>query len=275
MMGTYVEVVSGDRNAAPIVFQELKRIEDLLSKYSSNSEVAQLNRSGRLKVSPDTFYVIKKSVEFYRASAGAFDITTAPLVELWGFSEHKYRMPKDGEIKDALRLVGADKIILHEADYVVEFKTPGMKIDLGGIAKGYAVDCAVNKLKIAGIKSCLVNAGGQIYCLGDKHGQPWKVAVRNPRGRGVTEYLKLKDKSVATSGDYEQYFIRHNIRYAHILDPGTGYPASGGIAAVTVIADNGITADALSTAIFVLGKDKGQELAKKFPEVRVKIIEER
>jgi thiamine biosynthesis lipoprotein len=275
MMGTYVEVISPDMRAPGIVFREIQRFENLLSKYKPDSEVTKLNESGKLKASPEAFYVIKKSVEFWRASDGAFDITVAPLVDLWGFTEKRYRLPTDKEIKSALNLVGSDKIILHEEDNVVEFKTPGMKIDLGAIAKGYATDCAVIKLKTAGIKSCLINTGGQIYCLGDNFGIPWKVAIKNPRGKTVIGYLKLKDKAVATSGDYEQYFFKNNKRYSHILNPKTGYPADSGILSVTVVAQDGLTSDALATAIFVLGKSKGAVLAGRFADTEVRIIEEK
>jgi len=275
MMGTFVEVVSPDKRAAGITFAEIQRIENLLSKYKPDSEISKLNRLGRLKASPETFYVIKKAKDFWLATNGAFDITVAPLVSLWGFTEKRYRLPADKEIKSALNLVGSDKIILHEEDNVVEFKTPGMKIDLGAIAKGYATDCAVNKLKAAGIKRCLINAGGQIYCLGDNFGIPWKVAIKNPRGKTVIGYLKLKDKAVATSGDYEQYFFKNNKRYGHILNPKTGYPADSGILSVTVVAQDGLTSDALATAIFVLGKSKGAVLAGRFADTKVRIIEEK
>jgi thiamine biosynthesis lipoprotein len=274
MMGTFVEVISPHKNAANIVFGEIKRIENLLSKYKEDSEIAKLNRLGQLKVSQDTFYVLKKAEEFWKLSNGAFDITVGPLADLWGFTEKKYSVPEEERIKNVLELVGTDKIIFHSQDNVVKFKVRGMQIDLGAIAKGYAVDCAVKKLKEQGIKSCLINAGGQIHCLGDRSGKPWKVAVKSPRGEDFIDYLELKDRSVTTSGDYEQYFTKGNKRYAHILNPKTGYPANSGIVSVTVIAPSGLTADALSTSIFVLGKDKGMELAKKFKDVEVKIIEE-
>jgi len=273
MMGTFVEVISPYKQAAGIVFSEIKRIEDLLSKYKPDSEVAKLNQSGKLKVSPDTFFIIKKSKELWQTSDGAFDITVAPLVDLWGFTDKKYHLPREGEIKNTLKLIGCDKIILHDDDNMIKFKLSGMKIDLGAIAKGYALDCAVNKLRKAGIKSCLINAGGQVYCLGGKFGKPWKIAIKEPRGRDFTGYLELKDKSVATSGDYEQCFIKGKARYSHILNPKTGYPADSRIVSVTVIASSGLTADALSTAIFVLGKEKGKALAKRFPDVEIKIIE--
>jgi thiamine biosynthesis lipoprotein len=267
-MGTFVEVVSPYKEAAGIVFNEIRRIENLLSKYNPESEVSRLNSSGKLTVSPETFYIIKKSQEFWQESDGAFDITIAPLVDLWGFTDKKYSVPAQESIKNLLELVGTDKIILHEDNNVVEFKVLGMKIDLGAIAKGYAVDCAVHKLNEAGIHSCLINAGGQIYCLGGN----WKVAIQNPFGRGIKGILELKDKAVATSGGYQQYFINNKRKYSHIFDPKTGYPADSGVSSVTVIAPDGLTADALATAIFVLGKGKGEALAKKFPGVIAKII---
>ena len=275
MLGTFVEVTSPNRKAAQIIFEEIKRIENLLSKYNPESEVSKLNKLGNLKVSPETFYIIKKSKEFWQVSDGAFDITVAPLVDLWGFTDKKYSVPEEERIKNVLELVGTDKIIFNIDDSVIKFSVSGMKIDLGAIAKGYAVDCAVKKLKENNIKSCLINAGGQIYALGDKFGLPWKIAVRNPRGKDVIDYLALKDKAVSTSGDYEQYFIKGKKRYAHIFNPKTGYPADSGVVSVTVIAQDGITCDALSTAIFVLGKEKGQELAQKFPGVEVRRIEEK
>ena len=273
MMGTIIEVTSPYKEAAGIVFGELGRLENLFSKYKPESEVSQLNKKAKLKVSPETFYILKKSKEFWQLSSGAFDVTVAPLVDLWGFTNKNFTVPADEKIKNILNLIGSDKILLHNNENVIEFEFPGMKIDLGAIAKGYAVDCAVKKLKEKGINSCLINAGGQVYCLGKKFGLPWRVAIRAPRGRGIAGYLELTNRSVATSGDYEQYFIKSNKRYAHIFNPKTGYPANSGVIAVTVIAPDGLTSDALSTAIFVLGKDKGERLAKRFKGVEVKIIE--
>jgi thiamine biosynthesis lipoprotein len=271
-MGTFVEVTSPYKEALDIVFKEFQRIENLLSKYNPDSEVSRLNKFGKLRVSPETFYVIKKSQEFYQQTNGAFDITVASLVDLWGFTDKKYTLPDKEDIKKTLEFVGSDKIILHEENNLVEFKTPGMKIDLGAIAKGYALDCAIKKLKENNLKSCLINAGGQISALGDKFGKPWRIAIRDPRTNDFKGYLEVKDKSVATSGDYEQYFVKDNQRYSHIFNPKTGYPADSDVISVTVIAQDGLTADALSTAIFVLGKERGEGLVKKFPDVEIKII---
>ncbi|MBN2830656.1 MAG: FAD:protein FMN transferase [Candidatus Omnitrophica bacterium] len=272
-MGTFVEVISPESKALYIAFDEIRRIEKLLSKYDQNSEISQLNRHGRLKASPETFYIVKRAKEFYSLTNGAFDITVGPLMDLWGFTEKKYSVPSERKIKSALKLIGSDKIILHEKDSVIQFKLSGMKIDLGAIAKGYAVDCAVKKLKEAGIKSCLINAGGQVDCLGSRFSKPWKVALKNPRGLGVTDYLELKNKAVSTSGNYEQSFKDCRKDYGHIFDPKTGSPKETDILSVTVIAFDSLTADALSTAIFALGKEKGELLISKLTGIEVKIIE--
>lgn len=274
MMGTFVEVISSDPRAPKIAFDEIARIEKLLSKYDPKSEVSQLNKSGYLKASPETFYIVKKSGEFWLASDGAFDITIAPLMELWGFANKEYRVPDKAEIKEALKLVGSDKIILREIDNVIQFKISGMKIDLGAIAKGYALDCAARKLKKARIASCLINAGGEVYCLGGKFGKSWEIGVAAARGKNLTAYLELKDIAVATSGDSEQYFIKNRKRYPHILNPQTGYPADSGISSVSVTASDGLTADALATAVFILGKDKGERLAKRFSGAEIRFIQE-
>ncbi|MFH0731564.1 MAG: FAD:protein FMN transferase [Candidatus Omnitrophota bacterium] len=271
-MGTFIEVKSPHKEAAGIVFKEIKRIESLLSKYNPESEVSRLNKSGALNVSPETFFVVKKSKEFWQATGGAFDITVSPLIDLWGFTDKKYNVPAKEEIENTLKLIGSDKIILEDKDNTIKFSTFGMKIDLGAVAKGYALDCAKNKLKQAGIENCLLNAGGQVFALGNNYGLPWRVAIRGARENKFAGYLELENKSVSTSGDYEQFFLEGNKRYAHIIDPKTGYPVDSDVVSVTVVAEDGLTADVLSTAIFVLGKEKGKSLAKKFPDTKVKII---
>ncbi|MGD0336375.1 MAG: FAD:protein FMN transferase [Candidatus Omnitrophota bacterium] len=274
LMGTFVQVTSPEKEAPEIVFAEIRRIEALLNRYKEDSEISRLNKIGRLRVSHETFLVVKKAKEFWAISEGAFDITVAPLVDIWGFNRKDFHIPEPGLIKKNLALVGSDKIILHEEEDMVEFKTPGTRIDLGAIGKGFAIDSAVRKLKEHNIHSCLINAGGQVYALGTKYGLPWRIGVISPRKNGVRDLLKLTGKSVSTSGDYEQYFVKEGKRYSHIFNPKTGYPADSGVISVTVIADDGLTADALSTAIFVLGKAKGEQLLREFPGVEARIIEE-
>jgi thiamine biosynthesis lipoprotein len=275
LLGTFVQVTSPEKEAPEIVFTEIRRIEALLSRYKEDSEISRLNKSGKLKVSPETFFVVKKAKEFWSISEGAFDITVASLVDIWGFNRKDFHIPESGLIKKNLILIGSDKIILHEEEYMIEFKTPGTRIDLGAIGKGFAMDCAVKKLKEHNIHSCLINAGGQVYCLGTKYGLAWRIGVISPRKNGVQDYLTLTGKSVSTSGGYEQYFVKEGKRYSHIFNPKTGYPADSGIISVTVIADDGLTADALSTAIFVLGKAKGEQLLRQFPGAKTRIIEDK
>jgi len=273
LMGTFWEVSSPDKEAGVIVFTEAKRIENLLSKYIPESEISRLNRSGKLKVSADTFYIIKKSKEFWQETKGAFDITITPLVDLWGFTDQKYKVPEETLIKETLKLVGSDKIILNENDNMVEFKLPGMKIDLGAIAKGFALDCAVAKLKQNNISSCLINAGGQVYALGKGPEGSWRIAIQNPRKKQFSKIIELKDKSISTSGDYEQFFLNKGKRYCHIINPGTGYPVDSGIFSVTVISNSGLTADALSTAAFISGEPGIEMLKDNFPETEFLLMD--
>ncbi len=272
MMGTFIRVSSPSKEGIRIVFDEINRIENLLSKYEATSEVSLLNKNGRIKASPETFYIIKRAKEFYDLSGGAFDITVAPLVDAWGFSDKDYRVPDPNYIKSRLKLVGSNKINLREKDNMIQFLLPGMKIDLGAIAKGYALDRAVGKLKEAGIKSCLINAGGQVYCLGKNFSKPWRVAVKDPKEDGIYAYLEIEDKAVSTSGAYEQNFYNQGKTYGHIMNPKTGYPADSNLASATVITESSLVADALSTAIFILGEEKGNALASKFKDTQVILI---
>jgi len=273
MMGTFVEVTSPDRRAAEIVFAEIKRIERILSKYDPASEVSRLNKNKEVKAGPELLYVLERSRYFWRATDGAFDVTVAPLVDLWGFTDRDFREPSKKEIQKALAAVGMKKIIFKTGNPVVKFMLPETKIDLGAIAKGYAVDCAVAQLKKQGVTSCLINAGGDIYCLGVKSGTPWQVAIQDPGKKGFQGQLALSDKAVATSGDYEQFFSVGGKRYSHILNPRTGYPVQARVASVTIVADDCLTADALATAAMVLGKKKTEKLLKGFAGVTATIIE--
>lgn len=275
VMGTVVEVLCPSEAGATIVFDEFKRLDRLFDYFSDASEVSRLNKAGSIKASEELKVLIRESIEFSRDSNGAFDITCAPVVDIWKKAIRNKALPDEAEIKKALRLTGWDNISLDENSGRVAFKKKGMKIDLGAIAKGFALDCAVRKLKAKGINSALINAGGQIYCLGTNAGRPWKVGIQDARKKGdVIGSLYLDTKAVATSGDYEQFFEINGRRYCHIIDPRTGYPADSGLGSVTVVADNGITADVLATAIFVLGENKGLELAKRFKVSDVRMIKE-
>jgi len=277
MMGTFIEVVSPDKRADIIVFGEIKRVEKLLSKYDPESEISRLNSGKELKLSPETYFILKKSFEFWQLTGGAFDVTVGPLVDIWGFTDKKPRIPETAQIKSALSRVGMDKIVFNDSDNMVKFSVPGMEIDLGGIAKGYALDCAVKKLKENGVKICLINAGGQVAAIGKKYGRPWRIGIKHPRSgvsKGPAGLVLLSDGSISTSGDYEQYFIQAKHRYSHIIDPKTGMPSQSRITAVTVKAPDGLTADALSTAVYVLGEEKGRKLIGAIPGITIEKIYE-
>jgi len=271
LIGTFWEVTSPNEKAAKIVFDEAERLEGLLSKYKEGSEVYNLNQKGKLRVSTETFYAIKQAKEYTLKTDGAFDITVGPLLELWGFNSRNFSIPDKNKIQAALKSVGSDKISLDPMKNLVEFKKPGVKIDLGAIAKGYALDSIAVKLKENGIKDCLVNAGGQVLALGDKFGKPWRISLKDPGKEGLSQTLELKNQSASTSADYEQFFEKDGKRYGHIINPKTGYPVeTGATKAFTVISESATEADALSTAIFVLGKDKKEELLSKFPNAIIK-----
>ncbi|MCM8757827.1 MAG: FAD:protein FMN transferase [Candidatus Omnitrophica bacterium] len=262
-LGTYIEITSPYKEAGKIAFEEIKKIESLLSKYDPSSEIYLLNQNAKAKLSPQTLYVIKKAKEFWEKSEGAFDITVGVLLELWGFDKHsRYRVPTDEEIRQALDYVGLDKVKIDEENRIVEIKK-GMILDLGGIAKGYAVDCAVSKLKEKGINSALINIGGDIYCLGKKFGKPWRVGIKDPKTKGIRKIVELEDKAIATSGSYENYFSKDNFIYTHIFDPKKGRPVDSKIISITIVADDCLTADALATATFVLENEKRKTLVEK------------
>ncbi len=275
MLGTFVQVSSPDGRAAKIAFDEMSRIEDLLSKSSVNSEVNKLNQAGKLKVSPDMLYLVRRAREFWVLSSGEFDITIGRLMQIWGFSDKKYRRPSDEELSAALALTGMDKIIIDDAKSEIRFALPGMNIDLGALVKGYAVDCAIKKLKDAGIKSALINAGGDIYCMGANRNLIWRVSVQDPRGKGYKTILQLSDKAVATVGDYEQNFSLDGKNYCGIINAKTGMPADAGLSGVSVIANDCLSADAAAISIFILGRQKGMEFIKKVPGASCAVIDEK
>ena len=266
LMGTFVEVISPDERAAGIVFDEVKRIEKLLSKYDPESEISRFNRTGHLKASADTYDILKISREFWRETHGAFDITVGPLLDIWGFTKKDYRQPSEAQILETMKKVGTDKLVFDDAQQAVTAGVPGMKLDLGAIAKGYALDRAAQKLRSAGITSCLINAGGQVLALGHKSLQPWVIGIRDPGGKPAKRHVMLTDQSASTSADYEQYFTFGRKRYGHIFDPKTGYPVQSDIRSVTVIASSATTADALSTSLYALDKDARDALIKKHPD---------
>ena len=272
-MGTMVEVTSSDPKAKDIVFLEFRRLEKIFNLFDSDSELSVLNASGEMHVSEDLFRILMKSHEFFVETQGAFDVSIAPVSLLWKRAIQESKLPDIAQVKEALAHVGFDYVYLDAKNHLVKILKEGLKLDLGGIAKGYALDQAVLKLRKAGVKDALINAGGEIYGLGMNHQKPWHVGIQNPRNeKRIIKKIDLENLASATSGDYEQFFVFQDKRYSHIIDPKTGTPADAGIVSATVIAPDGATADALGTACVVLGAKRSSALIKKFKDTHAILV---
>jgi len=241
-------------NPKTIINKAFRAMEliDSLASFEGTGDIARINNGETIKPTPQVLENIREGIRIGKLTGGTFDITIRPLMEIWNGFKNK-KIPTDEEIRKAIPLVNYKGITV---DSVIRFKKQGMKLDLSGIAKGYAVDLAVEELKSAGITCGLVEAGGEIKVFGNKI---WKIGIKDPRTPGLKRILELKNQAVATSGDYEQYFIVDGVRYSHILDPRTGFPVRD-CASVTIITDNTMLADALATGVFVLGPEKGMRL---------------
>jgi thiamine biosynthesis lipoprotein len=283
MMGTSVEVIlwhfdpEASEKAVDQAFAEIKRIEELLSVWRRESKVSEINRSAGerpVQVPPELFGLIRESIRISGTSDGAFDITVQGLGDLWDFHSPVFRVPDAEVVEDRLNLVDYRKIHLQQEGSTVFLEEEGMQISLGGIAKGYAVDRAVAVLRESGIKGGIVSAGGDLVAFGKREdGGPWKVGVRNPRAPSKNiSVIPVSNLAVATSGDYERYRVVAGRRYHHIIDPRKGYP-SRGCMSVTVVAEHALEADALATAVFVLGLEEGRSLLEKLPDVEGIIVD--
>ncbi len=283
IMGTLVEITVRDPDpdkaqlAITYAFDEMRRLEKLMSTHIADSEISRLNaQSGiavPLAVSPEVLAVIQRGIYWGDKSNGAFDISIGPISQLWKFDDDNSAIPDDRLLDEATRRVNFREIEMDDPN--VSLKQPGMSLHLGAVAKGYAVDQAMTDLEKNGIQHALINAGGDLKVLGErKDGQPWNIGLQHPRHpEKMIASLSLKDKAVATSGDYQKYFMKDNTRYHHILDPENGLPARGMISC-TIIANNTMDADALATAVFVLGPEKGMELVQSLDSVEAMLVTE-
>jgi thiamine biosynthesis lipoprotein len=283
LMGTSVEVIvwGPDRDAldmgAERAYAEIGRIEKELSVHKKDSALSEINRCAGVSPVPvgeEIFHLVQESVRFSERSGGAFDITVEGLGDLWDLGRPDFQVPADDLLRQSLERVGYGKIRLDEKASTVFLEREGMKLSLGGIAKGYAVDRAVRMLRESGIRGGIVSAGGDLLAFGrKKSGAAWKVGVRNPRDRDRNIcILSAVDLAVATSGDYERYRMIDGKRYHHIIDPRTGYPSTGCMSA-TVAARSAMTADALATAVFVLGPEAGLALLETLPNVEGIVVD--
>jgi thiamine biosynthesis lipoprotein len=280
-MGTVIEItlIADDEEAANKAslqaFQEIKRIETLMSPWLDSSDVTRINRSAGkewVKVSPETMEVIKKAQEISELSEGGFDITIGPLTELWRKARKKKIPPSIEEVKEKLGLVNF-KNIETDQEGKVFLQKKDMAIDLGGIAKGYAVDRAFELLKSLGYRNLIINGGGDLRVGGLKNNQPWSIGIQNPReSQKLLARISASDTAIATSGDYEKYFIYQGKRYHHVFNPKDGFPKDD-CQSVTVLCKEGMIADALATAVFVLGREKGYSLCQKLDGVKCLIVD--
>ncbi|MBT9171780.1 MAG: FAD:protein FMN transferase [Syntrophomonadaceae bacterium] len=272
----FAREASQGQHALEAAYQEMFRLERLLDRHHPGSEVTQINRAaGRepVPVSPETLLIIEQALEYAVLTGGAFDITVGPLLRLWRFTDAGGRVPSAESLQAAAALVDFRQVVADRQAGSVFLRKNGAEIDLGGIAKGFVVDRAVEVLLRSGISSASVDAGGDIRLLGAKpDGSPWRIGVRHPRERrGIIAVLELEGCAVVTSGDYERYFLYGEVRYHHLLDPATGRPA-GGLVSVTVVAPEATTADALSTAVFVLGRERGLALIESLPGIEALLV---
>lgn len=245
----------------------VQRVAELMSPGGDASDVARLNRTPAgqwVEVNPLTWHVVMESLRWHRLSGGAFDPTIGPIMRLFRFEQGDVSVWPSPEALGAARaLVGADKLLFQREGMRLAWEKDGMRLDLGAIAKGYAVDLAADILIKNGVTRGLVDVGGELRLIGRREDGPdgeWRAGIRSPRGDEVLERLQLENVAVATSGDYERYFTYQGKRYEHTIDPRTGMPQSGGPASVTVIHPTScLAADALATTLCVLGVDKGRE----------------
>lgn len=257
--------------AASAALHELHRVESVMSAWAEESEISHLNDAsggGPFELSEELYSMIERSIGFSDITDGAFDITSGPLIALWGFRGGEPSVPEKEQIDSVLALTGSRRIELDREKRTVTLP-PGMRLDLGGIGKGYAVDRCAEILRSMGAHSALINLGGNMYALGSPEGREyWSIGIRDPRGGdSVVGKLLLRDEAVATSGNYENFVIMEGKTYGHIIDPRTGLTAAG-LLSVTVVAPTAIEADALSTGMFVLGLEDSAPIIELNPSIR-------
>ncbi len=280
IMGTAVHVELWCDDAARAeaalddVMREMHRIDAAMSPYKETSELSRINRDAArepVRINDELFELLARAVEFSQLSDGAFDITYAAAGHLYDY--RRGVKPSEAELARAREAIGWRGLQLDPTARTVRFAKAGVRIDLGGFAKGYAVDNAAALLARRGIRHAIVAAGGDSRLLGDRCGRPWTIGIRDPRRKGeVVALLPLEDVSVSTSGDYERYFDDGVTRCHHVLDPRTG-KSPAGVRSVTVVAPDGLTSEALSKTVFVLGAARGLQLVESLPGVDAVVVD--
>jgi thiamine biosynthesis lipoprotein len=262
------------------IFGRLREIENRMSANLADSELERINRMAGIEAVPvhgDLLELVEKALYYADISGGAFDPAVGPLVKLWGIGTDSPHIPSQEEIDSLLPLVNRRDIEVDRRNMTVFLRQPGMRLDLGAVAKGYAADETAAIIRNAGIKRAVIDLGGNVFAYGEKEdGSPWRIGIQNPLGnRG--EYIgimEVRNKTIVTSGVYERFIEADGKRYHHLLSPATGFPADNGLLSVTIIADSSIDADGLSTAAFVLGCEKGRPLVESMGAEAVFVFED-
>ena len=263
-------------NALTAAHEAIREVETTCNVFDPESELARLNATAADEpfACGDLLWdVLTHARAFWRDSGGAFDVTIDPLMKLWGFHSKRETLPSEDEIAEAKRLTGLDKVVFDDEKHTVKFTVPGMSINLGGIAKGYALDRAAEAVRALGVKTGWIEIGGNIVALPKKSGGgKYAAGIKNPFHKdALLGKTTLSDAAISTSGNYERYVVIDGKQYTHIINPATGLPVSG-MDSVTVIAPTGVASDALSTSIFIAGPDAVAGWTKKFPGLRVLIV---
>jgi len=256
------------------VMDEMHRIDELMSTYKSDSSLSRVNTGaakGPVEVGEELFGLIGYALEYSDITRGAFDITYASAGQYYDYRTGK--KPDSKQLAEALPAINYHHVKLDAARSTVQFLQAGVRIDLGGIAKGYAVDRGIAILQAAGVENALVSAGGDTRVIGRHWDHPWMIGIRDPRNHdGIVTRIPLEDTAISTSGDYERYFEKNGIRYHHILDPATG-ESPHGIHSSSIIGNRAIDTDALSTSVFVMGVEEGLALINSLPDTEAIIID--
>jgi thiamine biosynthesis lipoprotein len=258
--------------------EEVKRIENLISDWIPTTQISKVNQNtgiAPVKVDKEVFELIERAIKISKLTNGAFDISYASMDKIWKFDGSMKEMPTEEAIKNSVAKVGYQNIILNEKEYTIFLKNKGMKLGLGGIGQGYIADKIKALMLSKGCKSGIVNVSGDIFAWGKQpDGKPWTVAIVNPMNKNkVFATFPLEDSAVETSGSYEKYVTFNGKRYSHIIDPRTGYPATG-VVSVSVFAKTTEIADALATGIFVLGVEVGLDLVNQLKGIECIIVDD-
>jgi len=284
LMGSKFEITLVDKDSLSAEknidksIDEIRRIENLISEWKPETQISEVNRNAGIKpvkVDPEVFALTEKGIYFSKLTDGAFDISIVAMDKIWKFDDSMNELPSEESIKNSVKNVGYQNIILDKTNSTIFLKNKGMKIGFGSIGKGYAADKTRELMKSFGVKAGIINASGDISTWGTQSdGKPWAIGINNPfKDDKIAAVLYLKENAVTTSGSYEKYAEIHGKRYSHIMNPKTGYPSTG-LTSVTVIGPNATMANGFSTSIMVLGKKEGLKLIKKFPDYQYLIIED-